>query len=209
MRLIFGGSFDPVHVGHLRILRELAEALRLHSAYLMPCKAPVHKASTEASLTARLDMLQRVCRDDDFYKLDSREINRSSLSYTIDSLLSLQQDFPDESLVLVMGTDSALSLPRWHRSSELASLCHLAILRRPGVSTETLAEGLSPLGFKQVLNADLLVAAKSGLALELNVQQLDISSSDVRARVKKGKNIRYLVTDAVFDYICDNKLYRD
>jgi nicotinate-nucleotide adenylyltransferase len=60
-----------------------------------------------------------------------------------------------------------------------------------------------------VLNADLLVAAKSGLALELNVQQLDISSSDVRARVKKGKNIRYLVTDAVFDYICDNKLYRD
>ena len=124
-------------------------------------------------------------------------------------MLSLQQDFPDESLVLVMGTDSALSLPDWHRSTELASLCHLAILRRPGVETEALVGGLSSLGFKLVLNADLLMASKSGLALELNVQQLDISSSDVRARVKKGKNIRYLVTDAVFDYICDNKLYRD
>lgn len=200
-----GGSFDPVHIGHLRIATELAEYFE-EPLHLLPCKEPVHKKASRASSEQRFDMLRAAVVEDKLLFVDERELRRTSDSYTIDTLLELRQNV-EGPLVMAVGSDSALALASWRQASEFSKHCHLVVLKRPGSSHALLSSVLEELDFCLVKTKDALCSVEAGMAVELEVSQLDISSSNLRERVRQQKSIRYLVTDAVESYICDNSLY--
>jgi nicotinate-nucleotide adenylyltransferase len=205
MYLFMGGSFDPVHLGHLRIATEVAECFGA-PLHLLPCKEPVHKKATWATSDQRLAMLDLSVAGDERLAVDSRELKRASASYTIDTLMELKQSM-GVPVVMVVGSDSALALASWRNAKEFSKLCHLLVLKRPGSSHASLPSVLEALKFQSAATVHGLCSVDSGMAMELEVSQLEISSSDLRERVRQKKSIRYLVTDAVEGYICDNGLY--
>lgn len=213
MRVVFGGTFDPVHVGHLRMAIELRDALSVDRVELMPCYQAVHKQHVSASAQQRLEMLRLATSGDVGVGVDTRELERDKPSYTYDSLRELRDELRSEPLCMVVGTDAAQSLPDWYCAEQLASLTHLVIVRRPDEllaekAAVLIDEKMAELGFCLAQSAEELRSCSHGLCLVLDLSQLDISSTKLRSDVKHGRNIRYLVTDAVNAFICDNKLYK-
>lgn len=209
MRAVFGGSFDPVHIGHLRMATELAEALDLDQVALMPCYQPVHKHGLGASAAQRLAMLERAVIDNPRLSIDRRELDRGAYSYSIDSVRSLREEAPGP-VIMVMGSDSAAGLASWREAEQFASQCHLVVIERPlpqggEQSWKAVCEAL---GFCRVAQPQALHGADSGLYLPLRLNLLEVSSTFIRNAVKQNRSIRYLVTDAVERYICDNGLYQ-
>lgn len=205
MYVFMGGSFDPVHLGHLRIAAEVAEYLDA-PLHLLPCKEPVHKKAAWAGPDQRLEMLELAVAGDKRLVVDDRELRRASASYTIDTLMELKQTI-GLPVVMAVGSDSALALASWRKAQEFSKLCHLLVLKRPGSSHAALPSVLEALKFQTTATVQDLCSVDAGMAMELEVSQLDISSSDLRERVRQKKSIRYLVTGAVEGYICDNGLY--
>ena len=207
MRVVLGGTFDPVHLGHLRIATELASALNVEHLYLMPCYQAVHKAEVGAACQHRLKMLQLALAGDPCLRLDEREILRSRASFTIDSLLELRAELNQEPLCLVIGTDAAQGFTRWHRVAEFASITHLVVVQRGGLTSSVNWSEFIDLGFQQTDNLRSLSESPAGKVVSVSVNRLEISSSYIRNCIRKGQSIRYLVTDAVRSYIVDNGLY--
>ncbi len=206
MKVVLGGTFDPVHLGHLRMAIELGEALRCQTVDLMPCYLAVHKDDVSASSTHRLAMLNRAISEEPGLAIDERELLKRGPSFTIDSLMDIRSEIGDEPLVLAMGGDSALQLESWYRSDELAQYAHIVVMERPGFRQNS--KVLSSLGFKPADSVKSLNGDRAGYSLQLQLNLLQISSTYIRRSVREGKNIRYLVPDAVADYICDNGLYQ-
>lgn len=212
MKVIFGGTFDPVHIGHLRMATELVTGLGVESVDLMPCFQAVHKDSVSASVRNRLDMLNLATSNDDCLLVDDREIQRRKPSYTVDSLREIRQEIAGQPLCIVMGTDSALGLTSWRSVDDFSCLAHIVVVKRPGENENALKDvekKLQCIGFELVSCAQKLHKASSGLALIIELTQLDISSTAIRKYVSENKSIRYLVVDAVNEYICDNGLYKE
>jgi len=210
MRVIFGGTFDPVHVGHLRMATELRDQLGVDVVHLMPCFDAVHKNQAASSID-RLNMLNLAICDDAGLLLDDREIKRNAPSYTIDSLRELREQVKDESLVIVMGSDSLRGLKSWKEAESFSKLTNLIFINRPGVALDNSFESsvLSQLGFSRAGTLDEMKNSLNGLWIQLNLTALDVSSTEIREAVYEGNSIRYLVKDAVRQYICDNALYRN
>ena len=214
MKVIFGGTFDPVHIGHLRMANALAEELSVEEVFMMPCYDAVHKQGVGASSESRLRMLELALNEDSLLSLDDRECRRAEASYTIDSLLELRNEVGSESLCLVMGTDAASGLFSWLRVEEFSKLTHVVIISRPEVHSFTnkkiaIAEELEQLGFSSAASLSELKEVPFGKFIFIDLPLLDISSTYIRNRIKQGLSIRYLVTDAVRGYICDNALYQN
>lgn len=214
MRVIFGGTFDPVHIGHLRMANELAEVLAVEKIHLMPCFQAVHKEGVGASSQHRLNMLALAVKEDSSLALDDRENRRGKESFTYDSLLELREEIGNESLCLVVGSDAANGLSKWFKVKAFSKLTNIIILQRPDlavsiVTEQTLLSQLYALGFEQAEALNELKSSAAGRFKIVNLTQLDISSSGIRNRIRKGLSIRYLVTDAVRAYICDNALYQN
>lgn len=208
MKVIFGGTFDPVHNGHLRMAIELAETLGGRQVHLLPCYQAVHKQGVGASPEQRLKMLHLATHDDALLAVDEREIRRETASYTIDTLRELRAQCTDETLVLAVGSDAAADMPRWREFSEFAALCHVVVMCRPGFHDAGVFGALEAYGFEQLQSVDALHSIKAGGLLDLRLNLLEISSSDIRTRIAQGKSVRYLVEGAVREFICDNGLYQ-
>lgn len=208
MKVMFGGTFDPVHNGHLRMAVELSEALCVTEVALVPCYQAVHKSGVGASAEARLEMVQLATREDDLLIVDAREVRRKSPSYTVETLRELRAESPSRPLVLAVGNDAAADMPRWRDFRDYAGLCHVVIIARPGFHTSAGMKALTSQGFEQVDSAAALHSKACGLVLDLRLNLLEISSSDIRERIRAGKSIRYLVEGAVREFICDNGLYQ-
>jgi len=212
---VFGGTFDPVHIGHLRMANELASYLSLDKVYLMPCFRAVHKQGVGASSEHRLNMLALALESDNSIALDNRESQRDQASYTIDSLQELRQEVGCEPLCLVMGTDVAKGLASWLRIDEFSKLTNIIVIRRPdeqysGLDKERMLEqSLEALSFSPAATVEDIKMASAGKYIMINLTALEVSSSHIRKSVKQGLSIRYLVTDAVREYICDNALYQN
>jgi len=208
MRVFFGGTFDPVHIGHLRMATELREILGVDSVYLMPCFDAVHKKTVTSSAN-RLDMLNLAVCDDAGIQIDDREIKRNIPSYTIDSLVELREEVESESLVMVMGSDSLLDLALWKGAEHFSGLANLIFINRPGVvfDEDVVGAELSRLGFTKACALGEMKSSSKGLWFQLSLTALDVSSTEIRKAVYEGKSIRYLLKDAVRQYICDNELY--
>jgi len=171
----FGGSFDPIHFGHLKNAQQLKSELDLSELFFMPCRAPVHKDALTFSTEERLKMLQLALQDFPDLALDLREINRISDSYSIDSLKEIVLEFPQETICLIIGMDSFNQLSSWKDAEIFHQYCHLVVLARPGEES-----GHNYAHFTLAKNAENLISQKTGLIYFAKPRLFDISSSDIR-----------------------------
>lgn len=204
---IFGGTFDPIHYGHLRLALELYEALDLANVHIIPCYRPVHRKLPVASPEDRLAMVKRAVMDEPALYADAREIHRKSPSYTIDTLLELRQEFPSIPLCLLVGIDAFLGLPSWHRWKEILTIAHIIIAHRPQYQLPT--DGVIANLLQERLQNDIafLHTNLSGAILFRPITALEISATDIRKQIAMGRNPRYLLPDVVYDYIKQNGTY--
>jgi nicotinate-nucleotide adenylyltransferase len=210
---IFGGTFDPIHYGHMRVAEEIAEMTRLEEMRIVPAAAPRLRFPPIASIQDRVAMVRLAIEDNPRFILDEREAKRRGASYSIDSLRELKREL-GESVILcfVLGADAFMKLPEWHSWRELFGLCHFIIAARPGHALITDPDVL-PLALKEecaqrwVSDAGALEHVSCGLIFIAPTTLLDISATRIRACVAAGKSIRYLLPDATLDYIAANHLY--
>lgn len=203
-----GGTYDPVHVGHLRVALDACEALKLTRLHLGPCAEPPHRGAPVTLGAQRLHMLELAVAGEACLMADDRELRRGGRSYSYDTLLSLRKEYgPSEPLCMLVGADAYAGLPSWHRWRELLDLAHIVVLSRPG----TVLPEDGPLAGLWTVHGCHEPAALSerphGSVLALDVSALEISSSDVRARLHAGRSARFLLTDSVLDYIRREQLY--
>lgn len=206
---ILGGTFDPIHYGHLRIAVELLERLGLEQMRLIPSSHPPHRAMPHASGDQRLAMVQAAITGVSGLFWDDRELRRPGPSYMVDTLQGLQHEFETTPLVLVIGSDAVQGLDSWHRWQSLFELAHLVIAHRPGWVVPEQGEIGRVLKDRLVEHPVDLSTEKSGLVLSQPVTQLDISSTALRASIRQGKRVEFLLPPAVLSYIQEHGLYRD
>ncbi len=206
---VLGGTFDPVHFGHLRPALELYEMLGLDQLRMIPCGIPPHRDLPRASGAQRLAMLQLALTDEPGLVIDQRELQRPGPSYMVDTLISLREELGGVPLALIIGMDAFHGLERWHRWRELVDLCHLIVAHRPGWLAPAEGELAALLAARQVGDAAALRGRPAGGVGFCAVTQLDISASRIRELVRVGQSPRFLLPDPVLDYITTAGLYRD
>jgi len=204
---LFGGTFDPIHYGHMRTAYELWQELRLAEVRFMPTGSPPHREQPYASPEMRLTMVKAAVASQPAFVVDDREIRRTGVSYSVDTLEEVRKEFPDRSLCLLLGMDAFLGLPNWHRWRELLNLAHIVVAHRPGWRAPT----MGPLG-------EVMVDHGTGTIRDLHqnpsgriyvhaVTQLEISSTELRHLIIAGRDPQYLVPEEVREIIRDTRCY--
>jgi len=205
---IFGGTFDPIHFGHLRTAFELLHALRLAEVRLVPAGDPPHRAAPLCDAQHRLDMVRAAVADQPGLVVDDREVRRVGPSYTVLTLRELRGEAPGRPICLLLGMDAFLGLPQWHEWRSVLDLAHVVVAHRPGWSAPesgTLGELLAVRGTRRVED---LQATEAGRIHVRAVTQLEISSTELRDLIVAGQDPRYLLPDAVRALIRDTGCYR-
>jgi len=204
---IFGGTFDPVHIGHLRTAHELLGALYLAEIRFIPSRLPPHRPPTVAPEALRLRMLEAALEGLPGFCVDDRELRRPGFSYMVDTLKSLRDEVGAQPLCLLLGLDAFLGIPAWHRWRELPELAHIVVARRPGTALEIGGEAGELLHSRLVSDPRALGSAPAGGVLMLEVTQLDVSSSAIRKMVAEGGDPRFLVPEVVRELILKTHVY--
>jgi len=206
---IYGGTFDPVHYGHLRTALEVKEALGLEQIRLLPCRQPPHRGVPGATPEQRLSMLKLALAEaEPGFMVDTRELERAGPSYMIDTLTTLRAECGTAPLCLVIGMDAFLGLHHWHRWRELIKQAHLAIMRRPGSHHPIVPDELAAwVSERSRVETACLRAQPAGFIHFIEVTQLAISATRIRELVRAGRSARYLLPDAVLHYMRANGLY--
>lgn len=205
---ILGGTFDPVHHGHLRVAWEAAERLDAE-LLLIPAAVPPHRAQPQARPEMRLAMLEVALAGQQRLRADARELRREGASYTLDTLLELRSEIGmQRPLVLLVGADAFAGLSTWHRWRELFDLAHVGVLTRPGHGGVFEAELAAEWFTRRVDDPRALHASACGAILPIECTPLEISASAVRALLAAGRSPRWLVPDAVLALIEREGLYR-
>ncbi len=194
---IFGGSFDPVHLGHLKTAKSIKKELNFERLFLLPCHDPVHKNSLHYSPKQRLEMLNLAIKDYPSLEIDTREIDREGNSYMIDTLADLTEEFKGKTICLIIGMDSFLSFKTWKKWDEFARLVHLIILPR---NTDRLAEKNLET-FDLALDKSDLNISSSGLLYFSNSELIDISSTDIRGKIASNQNLDGLMPSSVIKFL--------
>ncbi|HQS99339.1 MAG: nicotinic acid mononucleotide adenylyltransferase [Hydrogenophilales bacterium 16-64-46] len=207
---LYGGTFDPIHLAHLRLAEELADALELAQVRFVPSGVPPHRAAPVASAPHRLAMTRFAVAGNPRFVVDAREVERAGPSYMVDTLASLRSELGDsQPLWLLLGADSFLGLPGWHDWTRLFALAHIAVAERPGASllqSDALPDALrAEIAARRV--ADGSAAGPAGTVLLRHMTPLDISATAIREALARGHSARYLLPDSVLDYIQENQLY--
>lgn len=204
---VFGGTFDPVHNGHLRVALEAGEALDAH-VHMVPASVPPHREQPLAGAGQRYAMLELALAGQQRLLADPRELERSGASYTVDTLAVLRAEYgPARPIVLLLGADAFAGLSTWHRWREIFSLAHVIALTRPGHGGVFEAELAGEWYARRAASLDELAQAPAGRCAPLEVTALEISASTVRECVARGGSARYLVPATVDDYIRRHSLY--
>jgi len=212
---IFGGTFDPVHLGHIQPALDVKQALSLDELRFIPCSIPAHRDVPTASAEQRVTMLQAAIDGQDGCIIDERELNRQGISYMVDTLKSIHQDFNDKRLCLIIGMDAFMGLHKWHRWQEIFTMADCVVTHRPGFELDL-----------SLLDSDLIELVKlrkvdskkefldngkedktMGMLLFMPVTQLDISATDIRQRIKKQQPIENMVSAKVNKFIQQQQLY--
>jgi nicotinate-nucleotide adenylyltransferase len=204
---IFGGSFDPIHFGHLRPALEILDALSLDSMHFIPSGQPPHRGAPVASAEARLAMLKAAVAGESRFQVDEREIRRAQPSYTFDTLTELRRERGDDRLVLMLGLDAFLGFTTWHRWKEILELAHLVIAYRPGSALDAHGEIAMLVQEREVDDVQALMDREAGHIMLQPVTQLEISSSRIREMAARGGDLRFLVPDPVRALIQDSHCY--
>lgn len=205
---IFGGTFDPVHFGHLRAAFELCELVGLGKVLFIPAADPPHRGPPLIDARTRLELVRAALEDEADFEVDDRELRRPGPSYTVLTLEELRAEWgPGQSLVLLLGMDAFLGLPGWHRWRELLALAHIAVAHRPGARPEFPGELAGLVAAHGTPLADDLRQTPAGRILIHPGTQLDISSTDLRAALRGGRDPRYLMPEPVRRMIIATGIY--
>lgn len=205
---ILGGTFDPIHNGHLRLAIEAAEACGLGEVRLVPAGTPPHRAPPVAAARHRLEMARLGAAGCPGLVVDEREAYKTAPCYTVETLEQFRAGLgPQAPLCLILGMDQFLDLATWHRWRELFGLAHLVVAGRPGAGRKP--EGPLAAEHAARLKDDprALRAAPAGALVPISISALEISASGIRARLAAGRSVRHLLPDSVLDYIQANRLY--
>jgi nicotinate-nucleotide adenylyltransferase len=209
---LFGGTFDPIHFGHLRLATELAEAFRLDKVLFIPAGLPYHRGrEAHANNEQRLTMLKLATARDARFDVDERELRREGNTYTYDTLAEIRKERgPDTSLVFLTGTDTFAKIDTWHRWIELFDLAHFGVaIRADDSQWSTKGPGAFPRDAwpRITLNLREMLAAPAGKVMTCAMTPLAISSTAIRDLAGQGASIRYLTADPVVEYIRTHRLY--
>jgi nicotinate-nucleotide adenylyltransferase len=206
---VYGGTFDPIHFGHLRPALDVYEAAGLEEVRFIPCGQPAHREAPLTDAQHRLAMLRLAIARQPGFKVDEREIHRHGPSYMVDTLRELREECGAKPLCLIIGFDAFLGLDTWHEWEQIPDLANLIITRRPGWDEA---------GFRAKPELDRLVKARQmsidkleqyqfgGLCF-VPVTQLNISASQIRELIQQGRDVHYLLPDSVYELIKQEKLY--
>jgi nicotinate-nucleotide adenylyltransferase len=209
---ILGGTFDPIHYGHLRLAEEMLELASLGQIRFVPAGTPPHRGVPQVSAQHRSAMVKLAIADQPAFVLDAREVERSGKCYTVDTLGELRAELGTEQpLCLLMGGDAFLQLHTWHEWERLFELAHIVVGYRPGFTLEERIHTATPelqAHYQQRLCAARVLSQQpAGGIAELAIPKLEISATLIRSRVAENRSIRYLLPSAVADYIHQHQLY--
>jgi nicotinate-nucleotide adenylyltransferase len=210
---IYGGTFDPIHYGHLRIAEELLDIIGLSRVIFVPSGAPRLRAVPEASKHHRSEMVRLAIQGNSLFSLDEREINRPGMSTTVESLREYRSEWGRNAvLIFIVGIDAFRKINQWHHWRELFDLCHIIVVPRPGYLSvddhQNLPEEIrTELIARCVLDAKDLKLQTHGAIYTAQTSLLEISATQIRSLISMGRSIRYLLPENVSDYIKINHLY--
>ncbi len=205
---ILGGTFDPIHIGHLRPAIEARDALGLAEVRLLPNHIPPHRANPFCSSEQRLAMVALAAAENPGFVVDERELQRDKPSWTIDTLIELKQELPDTPVCFLMGMDSLLGLPSWHRWQELLEHAHLVVSKRPGWQPVYPSEVAGLLARHHPRVAQDLHRPRQGPVWIADHLRIGLSAPPLRALLAAGQDPRYLLPAPVADYIRRHRLYQ-
>ena len=205
---IFGGTFDPVHYGHLRLAEEMAEELGLNEVRFIPAGQPPLRNTPRTQAHHRLEMVRRAIAGNPRFVVDEREVRAARVSYTVDTLIELRDDLgAQQPLYLLLGADAFLGLPGWHEWQRLFDLAHIVVAQRPGSHvTDAMPDALQREVQSRRAGKDVLAGAAGSVRL-LEMTPLAISATSLRSALAQQFSVRYLLPDAVLDYIQQHQLY--
>jgi nicotinate-nucleotide adenylyltransferase len=210
---IFGGTFDPIHFGHLRLAQELAESVHMAEVRFVPGGTPPHRAAPQVTSMQRLEMARLATDGNPLFTVDDREVRRSGPGYTVDTLAEVRREIDAKRpLCLLLGADAFLELATWHRWHELFGLAHLVVAHRPGFPPESwparMPEPLAREYSARLMHQPFAVhLSPAGGIVTQSIAALDISGSMIRDSLARKVSPRYLLPDPVLDYIRINGLY--
>jgi nicotinate-nucleotide adenylyltransferase len=202
---IFGGTFDPVHYGHLRSALEVKELFRLTEVRLVLSAQPPHRNQPATTALMRLQMLELAIKNQPGLLIDTRELNRQGASYMVDTLKSLRQEFKNEHLLLFIGSDAFNQLKTWHQWPHLFDFAHIVVMTRPGFAIQNLDDFFKA---KLVTGLTELTHVSAGKLYFQQVTQLDISATAIRNMIAEQQNPGFLLPDTVIAYIRQHQLYQ-
>lgn len=204
---IFGGSFDPIHNGHLRLIIELLEQMPFSEIRILPCQTPALKQATRASAVHRLNMLELATLELNKIVLDDRELKRHGVSYTYDSLLAIRNESGNKPLALIIGNDAFIAFDQWYRWQDILNLAHIIVVVRPNYALPTSGTVFNL--FENHVTSDVQELCKmpAGKIMLCSIPLLTISATDIRRRIAEDLSIRYLVPDDVWEYISTKEVY--
>lgn len=203
---IFGGTFDPIHFGHLRPAIDVLETLNLDQIRFIPCYSPVHRGQPNASVEQRCAMIEQAIQNQPKFVLDKIEIERGGPSYMVETLRELKAKYPETGLVLIMGIDAFAKFNSWKNPAEILQLANLAITKRP---SEDDCYNQAWLQLAEDLKARFVekFSEKSGQIVQVDVCQLDISSTKIREKIVKNQQLDFLLPTETINFIQQNKIY--
>jgi nicotinate-nucleotide adenylyltransferase len=206
---IFGGTFDPIHYGHLRTAFEILQALRFGELRFVPSGDPPHRGKTYAPASLRLDMVRAATANEPRFIVDDSEVQRQGPSYTVDTLALMRQEQPDAPMGLILGMDAFLGLTDWHRWDEILDYAHIVVAHRPGWRAPdigAIGELITEHGTHRI---DDLHERRDNLIYIHAVTQLEISSTEIRDLVGAGRDPRFLMPDVVRNVINESNCYQE
>ncbi len=208
MIAIFGGTFDPIHLGHINMARQCVEQCQLNTLYFMPCAIPAHKARPRISDEHRINMLKLAIDDNPHFAIDYRELNRDGASYSLLSLKELRTENPTAPIMFLIGMDSFNSLDKWFRWQEIVKLCHIVVYQRPGQHCQVTGELATYKAHALTQQLSQLQQAPAGKLFFLNGLQVNTASSEIRKKLSLNEGIAELLPTPVSQYIAQHQLYQ-
>jgi nicotinate-nucleotide adenylyltransferase len=205
---LLGGTFDPVHYGHLKCADEARRKLSLETLFLLPAATPVHRDEPGATAAQRLEMLRLARSEFPSLSIDTHEIERGGPSYMVDTLSALRSEHPDHPLVLLLGQDAANRLHTWHCWEQLFELAHLVVLTRPGEREGYRHDIDRQVQRRKIADQEGLRQSLAGAVLQFPIMPVDISATTIKSIIRLGRSPRGMLPDAVLDYIDREGLYR-
>lgn len=203
---IFGGTFDPIHLGHLRAALEVKETLNLDTLRIVPSLHPPHRTAPIASATHRLKMASLAISGSEL-TLDDQEMHRMGPSYSIDTLMALRRQYPQASLCMVVGLDAFLSLPSWYQWEKLIQLANIVVICRAGFQIPPTGMIGDLLEIHSLKPNEKITEFQNGKIMTQPITTLDISASHIRSMITQNKSPRFLLPEKVLEYIQDQELY--